>query len=129
MSYNVYTAEYLGIQRNHISIFVETNERDDDKSGRVYHVVGSILDGMTYEVRDGLFPDAEPSYVDGTLALIGTVRKSAMQDFEAVCEAVEVPGRQMTLGGKWLDPSRPVRRCGEWVEDAKRALIEEGVVK
>ena len=33
------------------------------------------------------------------------------------------------LNGKPKDPAKPLRRCGEWVEEAIDALVEEGVLE
>jgi hypothetical protein len=124
MSFNVYTAENHGT-RNHIFIFVETG---DDKKGRRFHVTGTVLNGMKYETEDYDFPDESASYVQDSLKLVGTVEQSDMARFGAVCEAVEVPGAQMKLNGKLKDPSKPLRRCGEWVQDAVEKLIADGIV-
>lgn len=125
ISYLVFTAEYFG-RPNHIAIFVET-EPDDD--GRIFNVTGDILNGMTYEARPSSNPIHTLSYVLGTLTRIGTVMQQDMPRFEEACEAVEVPEAQLFLNGKPKDPSKPVRRCGEWVEDAKVKLIADGILK
>jgi hypothetical protein len=52
-----------------------------------------------------------------------------MGQFEIVCRSIPVPGAQMTLGGKLKDPSKPLRRCGDWVNEAINKLIAEGLVK
>lgn len=67
MSYNVYTTEYRG-SPNHVTIFIEIKS---DKQGRLFHVTGNILSGITYETREGSNPSQSFSYVPGSL--IGTV--------------------------------------------------------
>jgi hypothetical protein len=45
-----------------------------------------------------------------------------------VCAGVPPPGPQMDRRGRKLDPNKPLRRCGEWVEDATRELRRQGVL-
>lgn len=124
MSYKVYTTESQG-QRNHISIFVET---ETDGRGRTFHVIGTILNGMEYQTREDGDPIHSPDHVAGSKTLVGTIEKTDMSRFEAVCEAVEVPGSQVFLNGKRKDPSKPLRRCGDWVKDVKAKLVADGIL-
>lgn len=129
MLFNVYTVEYLGWRGNHVAIFVvEKPESDGTGSGRLYHVTGSIQEGMKYEARDSKPFRESTSFVPGSQILIGTVKDVSMPDFEAVCEATPVPRRQMNLRGRVLDPSKPVRRCRRWVEEAVEKLLATGIV-
>jgi len=124
MSFSVYTVEYLG-NPNHIAIFVENGSNG---SGTLYHVVGTIPQGMTFEKKNRT-PDQSATYVKGSKRLIGHVKSDQMDQFEIVCRLIPVPGAQMTLGGKLKDPSKPLRRCGDWVNEAISKLIAEGLVK
>lgn len=124
MSFSVYTVEYLG-SPNHIAIFVENGSNG---GGTLYHVVGNILQGMTFEKKNNT-PDQSATYVKGSKRLIGHVRSDQMGQFEIVCRSIPVPGAQMTLSGKPKDPSKPLRRCGHWVDEARSKLIAEGLVK
>jgi hypothetical protein len=126
MSYNVYTAEYIG-SPNHVRLYVETDS--SKKMGLVFHVIGNILMGMTYEKKIDERPDTSVTYVDNSMVRIGSVEATDLARFELACEAVPVPGKQLTLIGTRLDPSKPVRRCGEWVQDAKEKLLAEGIVR
>jgi hypothetical protein len=126
MSYNVYTAEYIG-SPNHVRLYVETDS--SKKMGLVFHVIGNILMGMTYEKKIDERPDTSATYVDNSMVRIGSVEATDLARFELACEAVPVPGKQLTLNGTRLDPSKPVRRCGEWVQDAKEKLLAEEIVR
>ncbi|KAK4543568.1 hypothetical protein LTR36_005463 [Oleoguttula mirabilis] len=125
MSYDVYTAEYQGTTINHVAIFVKTNS---DGNGRIFHVTGSVMMGMKYETRDGKSPKDSHSFVPGSLNRIGAVEQSNMSQFEAACEAVEVPGKQYATLNKRIDPSKPLRRCTHWVEDVVAKLLADGIV-
>lgn len=125
MSYNVYTAQYQG-KPNHVAIFVET---DPGKSGALFHVVGNILRGMEYETRKSNLPDISATFVRNSKVHIGVVHRDDLHRLEAVCETVPVPGAQLKLNGDRLDRTKPVRRCGEWVKEAKEKLVAEGIVK
>ncbi|KAL4935220.1 hypothetical protein BDV06DRAFT_207430 [Aspergillus oleicola] len=63
MSYEVYTAEYIG-QPNHVAIYIETQPSADEqtRSGLMYHVVGNILQGMTCQKRDTKDPLLSATY-------------------------------------------------------------------
>lgn len=124
MSYQVYTVEYLG-SPNHIALFVETGSNGD---GTLFHVVGTILQGMRFETKSNT-PDQSATFVKGSKKYIGQVKKEAMAQFETICRSIAPPGAQMTLGGKRKDPSKPLRRCGEWVSEAKSKLVGDGLVK
>lgn len=124
MSYKVYTVEYLG-SPNHIALFVETGSKGD---GTLFHVVGTILQGMRFETKNNT-PDQSATFVKGSKRYVGLVKKEDMAQFEAVCRSIAPPGAQMTLGGKKKDPSKPLRRCGEWVSEAKSKLVSDGIVK
>ncbi|GIZ45770.1 hypothetical protein CKM354_000892300 [Cercospora kikuchii] len=126
MSYKVYTIERLGMSSlNHVAIFVGT---ETDGGGLIFHVTGNILSGMKYEKQVSDRPDNSASFIAGTQRLIGTLQKSKLSDFESACESVPVPGAQLKLNGTPKDPSKPIRRCGEWVEDAKAKVTADGIM-
>ncbi|WPH03071.1 Hypothetical protein R9X50_00594500 [Acrodontium crateriforme] len=124
MSYNVYTAEYLG-SPNHVGIFVET---ESNGNGLNFHVTGSILAGMIYECKAAKRPDDSATFVPGTKIRIGSLEKSKLSDFESVCRSVPAPGAQVRLNGMPKDPSKPIRRCGDWVGDVKEKIIADGIL-
>ncbi|PIA94592.1 hypothetical protein CB0940_08167 [Cercospora beticola] len=126
MSYKVYTIERLGMSSlNHVALFVET---ETDGGGLVFHVTGNILSGMKYEKEVSDRPDNSASFIAGTQRLIETLQKSKLSDFESACESVPIPGAQLKLNGTPKHPWKPIRRCGEWVEDAKAKVIADGIL-
>ena len=118
--YMVYRVEYQG-SPNHVSIFVETHETGPE-SGHLYHVEGNILMGMTYRAKPAHSPEDSATYVPGSKVLIGRVAVINYPRVNTVCEAIPAPGKQMNLRGKRLNPNLPLRRCGEWVDEAILAL-------
>jgi hypothetical protein len=126
MSYDVYTAEYIG-SPNHVRLCVETDSTK--RMGLIFHVTGNILMGMTYEIRIDKCPDTSVSYVDNSMVRIGSLEATDLARFKLACEAVPVPGAQLTLNGTQRDASKPIRRCGEWVQDAKEKVLAEGIVR
>jgi len=124
MSYGVCTVEYLGCL-NHIALFVENESAG---GGTLFHVIGTILRGMTFEMKRSA-PDQSATFIKGSKKFIGRVKEEDMALFEAVCRSIPPPGAQMSLNGKLTDPSKPLRRCGEWVTKARSKLIEDGIVK
>lgn len=125
-SYRVYRAEYLGIQ-NHIALFVETHQSGLG-SGALYHVVGSIIQGMKYETKAALAPEQSGSYA-GRKDYLGVVSVDDYDRFNTICQGIVPPGAQVRLNGKKIDPSKPLYRCGEWNKDATDALRRHGVLK
>ncbi|KAI9375148.1 hypothetical protein BJX61DRAFT_550019 [Aspergillus egyptiacus] len=129
MSYEVFTAEYIG-QPNHIALYIETNPSpdDQDRSGRLYHVIGTILQGMKYASPRVKDPAFSTSFVRGTKKMIGTIAASDLERFETeCCKAVAPPALQMTVTGQPLDPSRPLYRCNQWLDDVVKLAFEKGI--
>ena len=121
----MYHVVFLG-EPSHESIFIETNEQGQS-TGHLYHVIGSILNGMTYE--DKAMGNPKDSVSFEKMSIIGIILSSDIPRFESVCRSVEVPGRQLDLRSRRLDPSKPLRRCGEWTADAILALHQQGIVR
>lgn len=133
MQYNVFTVEFLGQpnKANHVAIYVETKPRGNDYegSGIKYHVVGTILLGMKYtrEISENYM--LSPEYVTGADRLIGSISETDVPLLERICELIPPPAAQVALNGRRLDPSKPLRRCGEWVQEVVAKALAEGVVK
>jgi hypothetical protein len=123
--YRVYHVLDVGV-RSHQSIFIETHELGNS-SGHLYHVIGNILQGMKYEDKGVQNPTHSASFEK--MSFIGVIVSSDIPRFEAVCQSIEVPGRQLDLRSRRLDPSKPLRRCGEWTADAISALHQQGIVR
>ena len=124
--YKVYITEHFGV-RNHIRLFVEMNPAEG--SGRIFHVVGTILQGMEYETRPTGRPNDSPTLIPDSATLIGTVDATLMDQFEAVCQEIPPPAAQVHLNGKPKDPSQPLRRCGDWVQEVKAKLLADGILQ
>lgn len=122
----VYRASETGIPFNHQTIFVETHEAGPN-SGHIYHVKGTIQQGMTFEHRP--VEELEKSPMFGAKTKVGTVsRQDYPARFLAVCEGVPPPKKQFD-GAKRLYPDEPLRRCGQWADEAVEALDREGVLR
>lgn len=127
MAYNIYTAEYHGGKLNHIAIFVRDSDAPPEASGRCYHVTGSVLAGMKFEIRERESPLVAPDHAPDTMLLVGTVSKDKIARFEDVCNATPPPEPQLKLNCKPKDPSKPLRRCGEWVKEVL-AKLKDGIL-
>ncbi|KOC14720.1 hypothetical protein AFLA70_740g000270 [Aspergillus flavus AF70] len=130
MSYEVYTAEYIG-QPNHVAIYIETQPSADEqtRNGLMYHVVGNILQGMTYQKRDTKDPLLSATYVAHTKKKIGTIKSGNLTRFETeCCNVIAPPGPQVTLGGKRKDPSKPLYRCNHWLDDVIKLAFQKGIL-
>jgi hypothetical protein len=117
MQYKVFTVEFLGQpnKANHVAIYVETKPKSDthEGSGIKYHVVGTILLGMEYTRETSQNYMLSPEYVDGADHLIGRISETDIPLLEEICKSVPPPAAQVALNGRRLDPSKPLRRCGE----------------
>lgn len=121
MSYEVYTAEYIG-QPTHVAIYIETqpSANEQTRSGLMFHVVGNILQGMTYESRATRDPLLSATYVAHTKK-IGTIAIGDLARFEQrCCHAV---------AQKRKDPSKPLYRCNHWLDDVIRLAFQNGILK
>lgn len=85
---------------NHIAFFVRPAIASPETSGKCFHVTGSILAGMTFEIRDRESPLVAPDYVSDTMVLIGTVNEDGMARLEDICRSVPPPEPQLKLDGK-----------------------------
>jgi len=131
MSYEVYTAEYIG-QPNHVAIYIETqpSTNEQTRNGLMYHVVGNILQGMNYQKRDSKDPLLSATYVAHTKKKIGTIAIGNLARFEPeCCNAIAPPGPQVTLNGKRKDPSKPLYRCNHWLDDVISLAFQKGIFK
>ncbi|KFY31675.1 hypothetical protein V493_00904 [Pseudogymnoascus sp. VKM F-4281 (FW-2241)] len=126
MSYGVYTVELLGSgPRNHVRLFVETQ---GDGGGQIFHVIGTILQGMTFETRSETKPESDVLFVSGSQKYVGRIAQSAMGELDALCRLIPPPAAQMNLNGTRKDPAKPLRRCMEWVEDVKEEALRRGLI-
>lgn len=98
MSHHVYLVEYLGAPRNHHAIFIET---DDSQSGYLYHVKGTIQDGMTYEVKHRSNPEQSTTFAKKTY--LGWVNEPDYSRVNDICGGVPPPKKQFKKGRR-LDP-------------------------
>lgn len=131
MSYNVYTAEYIG-NPNHVVIYIKTNPNalQVANQGRLHHVTGNILQGMKYNPRDSRDPIELASFMPASKIKIRTIAKHDLARFKMkCCRAVPAPLAQMTIGDKHLDPSKLLYHCREWVEDVKKLAFEKDIFK
>lgn len=132
MHYNVFTVEFLGQpnKANHVAIYVKTNPRskDSEGSGIKYHVVGTILLGMKYTRETSENYMLSPEYITGADRLIGSIAETDVPLLERICESIPPPAAQVALNGRRLDPSKPLRRCGEWVQEVVAKALAEVVV-
>lgn len=123
MPFKVYFVSYLGIPKDHHAIFVETNA---DKSGNLFHVIGSIREGMRFEQKRSRNP--LDSLLCNNKEHLGTVSETNYDDIENVVSAVEPPKKQYA-GAEHINPHQPLRTCQEWTAEVIQALKETGILR
>lgn len=123
MSYQVYRILYTSLPRNHHGVFVECNT---DQSGQLFHVTGSIHDGMRYEVKQARKPEESRQF--HSKERIGSVLIADFKHINAILKNIAPPKKQYHRGNR-LNPHEPLRRCQEWTTEAIKALKSSGVVK
>ena len=64
MSYEAFLVAFLGVPRDHHSIFIQTDETEG--TGYLFHVVGTIQTGMEYEAKEYKNPESSASFMSKT---------------------------------------------------------------
>ncbi|KAI9736739.1 MAG: hypothetical protein M1834_000943 [Cirrosporium novae-zelandiae] len=119
MSYNVYLMRYAGMPRDHLTIFVETNE-DGSETGYIYQVTGDIQTGMTHGHKKS-YQNPEQSATFLGKELIGKVSVEKYPRVKEICDSIVPPKKQFERNTR-LYPSEPLRRCQEWTQEAIQEL-------
>lgn len=83
---------------------------------------------MTYEIKPGKKPQDSLSFVPGSKKHVGTIAQSNMGKLDELCRSIPPPGAQLKLNGSRKDPTKPLRRCGEWVQEVKEASLSSGLI-
>lgn len=124
MSYNVYRVAFAyPTAPTHYVLFVET---DDTGIGSIFHVTGSIYEGMEYEIRGGQTPRLQPHL--SRMDLLGNVLYAKLAHFMDICESIPTPGMQLD-DHEEINPGEPLYCCGEWLDDVIRDLEYHGVLE
>lgn len=114
----------MGLGPNdHHALFVRIDTHDDSGDGILFHVVGSVMNGMKYECKSTPDPRSSISYKN--MKLIGTVSVTNYFRIEQICESIPAPQKQFN-GFKRISPSEPLRRCQQWIAEVTQALINQG---
>ncbi|KAG5961147.1 hypothetical protein E4U57_007803 [Claviceps arundinis] len=120
---DVFRVEYVGMPRDHHAIFVHTKS---DGSGALYHVVGAIQKGMTFENKAGKQPDESATFI--RKKHLGWVTVDKYPYVESICRSVPPPKKQFEKQTR-LFPREPLRRCQEWTDEAVEALSSSGILQ
>ncbi|KAI9677355.1 MAG: hypothetical protein M1822_008162 [Bathelium mastoideum] len=123
MPFEVYFVSHLGIPKDHHAIFVETNA---DKSGVLFHVIGSVQQGMRFEQKQSRDPLDSP--LCNNKEHLGTVAETNYNDIENIVSAIESPKKQHAKT-KHINPHQSLRICQEWTAEAIQALKETGILR
>ncbi|KAK5652948.1 hypothetical protein OQA88_9427 [Cercophora sp. LCS_1] len=127
--YPVVLATYISLQRGpeaeHHAIFIAVS--GDGKRGTLFHVIGSLQQGMKYEARRDC-PDPAVSVEIREVHHIGWVRRGTVDEVDRVCQTVAPPEKQFSLARR-LNPDRPIRHCQHWVAEVIAALRTEGILE
>lgn len=125
MPYNdVYRAYYWGAVV-HNAIFLETEE---DGSGEIYHVTGSVAEGYTYEMIPSKNP-ARSNRFSG-MPFLGHLKRNKKQKFVDICEQTPPPGA-MQVSSRIRSSAGSIiqyRNCVTWVEEVLAALKNERIL-
>ncbi|KAJ5688499.1 hypothetical protein N7462_002891 [Penicillium macrosclerotiorum] len=134
-------------KRYHDGIFVETNQQTGE--GKLYHVTGDIISkfGMKFAVKDNHIPHRSARFFG--ITEIGTIPESSLGRVYGILDTVPKPTKQQGLDfwnkyegdtpyiwvredGERYGPTeqrRPIRKCNEWTKDAKKKLVDTGILK
>ena len=121
--YPVYLIEYLGLPRNHHTIWVET---EADGNGSLFHVRGDVQKGMEFETRPmSNNPSLSNSFV--SKSPLGRIKVEDLARVESICRANPPPAKQFN-GPHKIDKTKPLRRCQEWTKENIDTLRAQGIL-
>ena len=120
----IYWLEYHG-SINHVGLFIENGLHG---AGTQYHVIGTIAQGMTFQVKPMKRSDDDISYVQGSKELLGLIIADNLERFEQICRDTPPPERQFDARMKRINPSLPLRRCGEWAQEVTARARAELII-
>ena len=99
-SYAVFKVTYTGQPRDHQAIFIAD---EDENAGHMYHVVGSIQQGMNHELgRPTIAPEESMTFKGKTQ--IGCTAAANLQLFEDICRSKQVSHLLLPLPYQTLCP-------------------------
>ncbi|KAK4243141.1 hypothetical protein C7999DRAFT_44980 [Corynascus novoguineensis] len=122
--YRVYINAYVGSPRDHHGIFVELEE---DGSGYLYHVEGSVQTGMTYVYKPAKNPLFSVAFT--AQKTIGYVRESNYGYIHDICSSIPPPAKQYDGPKRLIPKDQKLRRCQEWTQEVISALRARGVLE
>lgn len=108
---------------DHVAIFIETSPTTGE--GQVYHVIGSIQQGMQYETKPS--PKPEDSLTFLNKQHIGYIKSDKLDRVHVILSSLAAPPKQFE-GPKCLVDRHEIRRCTEWTEDAIQLLQSEKIL-
>ncbi|KAK5093147.1 hypothetical protein LTR70_004918 [Exophiala xenobiotica] len=94
-------------------------------AGELVQVKGSMQQGMSFEVRDGI--DPEMSYEGKEKIKIGAINRTDLERLKQTCSEVSTPPKQYDRA-KLIDPSKPLYHCQQWTRDAIERSRAAGVL-
>ncbi|KAI7464773.1 hypothetical protein KC351_g15299 [Hortaea werneckii] len=124
MSYEVYQVDYAGAPLNHQGVFVKMDDKTN--SGRLFHVKGSLQQGMSFEEKAAPWREDSLSYQ--AMTRLGVVDISDFERFQQVCATLPAPKKQFQLSRR-LYPDEPLRTCQEWTKEVIDDLKSQDVLK
>ncbi|KAK3938134.1 hypothetical protein QBC46DRAFT_441455 [Diplogelasinospora grovesii] len=125
--YPVYLAVFDRRQHlKHRGIYVGTEDEKDKEKGYLYHTVGSMGSGFTFEVKQVKHPAYDRKFI--SVQQIGWIVKAKLEEIKTVCETIPPPPKQWD-GKKRLVPRRRLRHPQHWTADALEALRQKGIVE
>jgi hypothetical protein len=113
----------FGAPRDHIALFIETNPHDH--TGYIVQATGTIAQVMSFRHKEVKLEDLTSAL---SKTCIGTVARADCPRVQAGVDKNLPPAKQFN-GAKRIDPSKSLRRCGEWKERAIEALKDQGILK
>lgn len=120
--YAFYKVFYVGAPRDHTALFVET---EDDGSGYMYHVTGSVIDGMRYEHRQTKNPAYSATFQKKEN--LGYINQTEFESIGGTLQTLTPPPKQYR-GFVRIDPKKPLIRCQEWTNEAIELLATRGII-
>jgi hypothetical protein len=109
-------------------MYVDTDILDEKHLGWLFHVEGSLLNGMEFDEKHADHPFV--SATGETIQQIGWISHGDFpQRIREMCEGIPPPKKQYNLRSNRLFLNEPICHCQHWAREAIDALLDAGVLE
>lgn len=120
---SLFLVAYIGVKDDHRALYIP--HQGEEGPGRLFHVVGSLINGMVFQTKDTR--DPRLSLMFRSMSRLGWVI-GGDEKVQQICERIPPPPKQYDLGQR-LVPLSEIRHCQHWAREACEELQLQGVLE